>query len=136
MLGTSPSGLRGRPNGGGKRWATWSDGRGPKAALRRMHGRGWGWEALLLLYICVEKIYHTGEGLTSSREVHYLNSWCRARETQTKENSQFQATLISCAGNSDAHLFLLLLAILGRTDKLAEVVSRTYSIFSLLLAKA
>lgn len=33
-------------------------------------------------------------------------------------------------------LFLLLLAILGRTDKLAEVVSRTYSIFSLLLAKA
>lgn len=33
-------------------------------------------------------------------------------------------------------LFLLLLAILGRTDKLSEVVSRTYSIFSLLLAKA
>lgn len=70
------------------------------------------------------------------RFTNYLNSWCRARETQTKENSQFQATLISCAGNSDAHLFLLLLAILGRTDKLAEVVSRTYSIFSLLLAKA
>lgn len=32
-------------------------------------------------------------------------------------------------------LFLLLLAILGRTDKLAEVVSRTYSIFLFSLLK-
>lgn len=68
--GTSPPGLRGRQNGGGKRWATWSDVRGPKAVLRRTCGRGWGWEALLLLYICVEKIYHKGKGLTSSYEVH------------------------------------------------------------------